>query len=269
LFDLAKTPRTAFIPWFDLSPLAGGGGASVDVQGRFTAPIAPSLQIHCVAKEQDPGLLDGAIWLGAADYIVYRLCGAFATDYSLAGRTYAFCIDSKQWDGEALDILEATDELFPAAYPSGRPAGQASPGFEALGLFPGTPVAIAGHDHLCAAFAAEVLGGMHEAPVFDSIGTAESLTGVFPERPLVEADFQAGFAFGVYSQPGSLYWMGGLSASGGSIEWLRSNLREPQLSYAEDALLDTRRRPDRDPIFPLPGGSGSPHSTRVRALSPV
>jgi sugar (pentulose or hexulose) kinase len=219
-------------------------------------------------KEQDAGILEGAIWLGAADYIVYCLCGVFATDYSLAGRTYAFQIDHKQWDGEVLDLLGATKDLFPAAYPSGRPAGYALPELEVLGLTPGTPIAVAGHDHICAAFAAELLGGMQEAPVFDSIGTAESLTGVFPERPLGEADYLAGFSFGVYGAPGSLYWLGGLSSSGGSIEWLRTILGEPPLSYAElDALLDAR--PDTPTgilYFPYLAGSGSPHSdSRVRA----
>ncbi|OGO34121.1 MAG: hypothetical protein A2W35_14825, partial [Chloroflexi bacterium RBG_16_57_11] len=245
----------------------------LDVQGRFCRTgLRPaykySLPKILWLKEQAPSLLDGAVWLGAADYIVYRLCGAFATDYSLAGRTYAFCIDSKKWDVEALDLLGATEDLFPTAFPSGTTSGYAAPGYEALGLLPGTPVAIAGHDHICALFAAEVLGGMHETPVFDSIGTAESLTGVIPARPLGEADFQSGFAYGIYSRPDCFYWLGGLSASGGTIEWLRAILGEPPLSYAElDALLDSRPDvPTGIVYFPYLAGSGSPHSdSRVRA----
>jgi xylulokinase len=276
LFDLdKKIPRTRFIPWFDpiATSQAEGLRRRFDVQGRFCQTgLRPaykySLPKIVWLKEQDPGLLEGAIWLGAADYIIYRLCGAYATDFSLAGRTYAFRIDRKRWDEDALDLLEATQDLFPPAYASGKPAGHTPPGLEALGLLPGTPVAVAGHDHICAAFAAELLGGMHEAPVFDSLGTAESLTGVFPERPLGEADFQAGFAFGVYSRPECLYWLGGLSASGGSIEWLRSILGETPLSYTElEALLDTRpEAPTGILYFPYLAGSGSPHSdSRVRA----
>jgi sugar (pentulose or hexulose) kinase len=62
--------------------------------------------------------------------------------------------------------------------------------------------------------------------------------------------------------------LGGLSASGGSIEWLRSILGEPPLGYDElDTLLDSR--PDAPTgilYFPYLAGSGSPHSdSRVRA----
>lgn len=276
LFDpQLNAPRTPFIPWFD--PIATAQAEALsrrfNAQERFyRTGLRPAFKYSLPKivwlKDQEAGLLDNAIWLCAADYIVYRLCAAFATDYTLAGRTYAFRIDQKEWDVEALMALDLPNGLFPPARPSGQPAGTAQPGLEALGLLPGTPVAVAGHDHICAAFAAELLGGLQGATIFDSIGTAEALTGAFPERPLGEADFCSGFSFGLYSAPGKLYWLGGLSASGGSIEWLRNILGEPPLSYAEmDALLDSR---PADPTgilyFPYLAGSGSPHSdSRVRA----
>jgi xylulokinase len=275
LFDQERqAPRTPFIPWFD--PVATVQAEMLrerfDVQERFyktglRPAFKQSLAKIIWLKEQDAGLLEGAVWLGAADYMVYRLSGATATDYSLAGRTYAFRIDRKAWDGEILDSLGIPASLFPQAQPSGRIAAGALPGLEALGLVAGTPVAVAGHDHVCAAFAAGMLGGQDAAPVFDSIGTAESMTGVFRERPLGEADYLAGFAFGLYGLPGSLYWMGGLSAAGGSIEWLRSILGGPSLSYSElDALLEPGpNTPTGILYFPYLAGSGSPHSdSRVR-----
>jgi sugar (pentulose or hexulose) kinase len=262
-------PRTPFIPWFDpvATPQAEELRRRFDVRQRFYRTGLRPAYKHSLPKivwlkEQQGVSLDNAVWLGAAEYIVYRLTGAFATDTSLAGRTYAFCIDDKTWDGDTLDQLDIPVSLFPSVLPSGWPAGQAKPGLAAFGLQAGTPVAVAGHDHVCAAFAAQALAGMHEAPVFDSIGTAESLTGAFPERPLEEADFQAGFAFGLYGAPGHLYWMGGLSASGGSIEWLRKILGDPPLSYAElDAISATRsEKPTGILYFPYLSGSGSPHS---------
>jgi sugar (pentulose or hexulose) kinase len=62
--------------------------------------------------------------------------------------------------------------------------------------------------------------------------------------------------------------LGGLSTSGGSIEWLRGLLGEPPLTYAEiDALLSTLdRMPGSILYFPYLAGSGSPHTnTAVRA----
>jgi len=56
--------------------------------------------------------------------------------------------------------------------------------------------------------------------------------------------------------------MGGLSASGGSVEWLRAILDEPPLSYAElDALLEgASPGPTGILYFPYLSGSGSPHT---------
>ena len=45
------------------------------------------------------------------------------------------------------------------------------------GLPAGTPVAVGGHDHLCAAVAA---GVVEPGCLFDSMGTAEVLMGVIP-----------------------------------------------------------------------------------------
>lgn len=275
VFDWGRqAPRTPFIPWFE--PVATQQAERLqqifDVQERFYhTGLRPAFKYSLPKiiwlKEQQGVNLDEAVWLGAADYIVYRLCGVVVTDYSLAGRTYAFCIDRKDWDEDALRILGISGSFFPRALPSGKPAGEAQLGLEALGLAAGTPVAVAGHDHICGAFAAGLLSGQQDMPVFDSIGTAEALSGVFRERPLEAADYQSGFAFGLHSAPGWMYWLGGLSASGGSIEWLRAILGDPPLSYAElEGLLASRpAAPTGMVYFPYLAGSGSPHSdSRVR-----
>jgi xylulokinase len=96
------------------------------------------------------------------------MTGRMATDYSLAGRTYAFRIDQKTWDGPWLSSLGIDPDLFPHPLPSGANLGGVHPqAAQVTGLLAGTPVAISGHDHVCAALAA----GIH-APgqVFDSMG---------------------------------------------------------------------------------------------------
>ena len=74
--------------------------------------------------------------------------------------------------------------------------------------------------------------------VFDSMGTAETLIGALPERSLTEDDFNSGLIYGCHVASGRGYWLGSLSASGGSVEWLRAQLSHTPLSYDEiDALL--------------------------------
>ena len=198
-----------------------------------------------------------SIWLSAADYVAYRLTGVFATDYSLAGRTLAFRVDTKAWDEDWLRSWGLSSGLFPPAGPSGKPIGAVI--HDGLGLERGTPVAVCGHDHVCAALA---MGAVVPGIVFDSMGTAETLIGALPERPLTEADFHNGLQYGCHVAHGLGYWMGGLSASGGSIEWFRSLMSPPVPSYAAMEELLRSAGPDPTGIiyFPYLFGSGSPHT---------
>lgn len=330
-------PLTPILPWFDrraesqaqrLAQLPGGvsapGASSTpggmkepgaahtpDAVARFLQHgVSPSYKCSLARllwiQEHDPQKLANAVWLGAPEYLAYRLCGAFATDYSLAGRTCAFRIDERRWDSQWLAELGLPQDIFPTALPAGTPLGTigeyddtpygylnrgihglpgASSGFSGMAaelhaahnahpaghLDPpaaipaallGAQVIIAGHDHVCAALAAGLLhGGMGGGLVYDSLGTAEALVGAFPQRALDEQDYRSGFSFGLHVAPGFCYWMGGINAAGGSLEWLRSILGEPKLSYpALERLLDAIPEAPGD-IFYLPflNGRGAPN----------
>lgn len=270
---LSGIPRTNLIPWFDSSPTrqAETLRQADDLVERFyRTGIRPNFKCSLAKilwlREQDKSLTREAIWLMAADTIAYQLTGGMGTDYSLAGRTYAFRIDQKTWDAPWLESLGIDPNLFPQARPSGEMLGKVHlQAAQLTGLLAGTPVAVSGHDHVCAAFASS---GHSPGRVIDSMGTAEAIEGVFEERPFNEADYHSGLVFGCYVVMGMNYWMGGLSASGGSVEWLRSALGEPELSYSDlSALLEkTEPTPTGILYFPYLAGSGSPHSDlRVRA----
>ncbi|MEW5868186.1 MAG: FGGY-family carbohydrate kinase [Chloroflexota bacterium] len=264
--------RTPLLPWFDTAaaPAAQALSQQVDAGARFLrCGLRPTFKCSLAkllwARQQGLASLDGAVWLSTADYIVYRLCGILATDPSLAGRSYAFHIDTKEWDGELLDALGLPVDIFPVVLPSGAPAGRARlGGCPELARLNGAPVAVAGHDHICAALAASLLaGGLRGDQVVDSTGTAESLLGILPERPLDTPAWQAGFSYGLFVLPGYLYWTGGLSSAGGAVEWLRAVLADPPLSYeALDALSGEKADPGHSDLFFLPylAGRGAPHS---------
>jgi xylulokinase len=94
------------------------------------------------------------------------------------------------------------------------------------------------------------------------MGTAESMIGVLDQRELGEREVRSGLSYGCHVLDGRYYWLGGLSASGGSIEWLRSILGDPPLSYEQ--LESLSRAMDEAPghilYLPYLSGSGSPHS---------
>ncbi len=225
-------------------------------------------------KEHFPQKFENAIWLGVPEYIAYRLTGAFATDYSLAGRTCAFRIDELCWDGDWLAKLGLPREIFPPALPAGTPVGAVPvkdiiPGGTmdrvdaAPAALSSAQVVIAGHDHVCAALAASLSNaGVDRSLVYDSIGTAEALVGAFPQRRLTMDDYDSGFSFGVHVLPGFMYWMGGINASGGSLEWLCGILGKERLTYQDmERLLESLPdKPGEILYLPYLSGRGSPHN---------
>jgi sugar (pentulose or hexulose) kinase len=260
-------PRSDMVAWFDTgaAPQAGLLAEAAGIEAGFQrSGVYPSFKCSLAKllwlRETRGARLDGSVWLSAADYIAYRLTGQMGTDYSLAGRTYAFDLATKTWDTAWLERFGLTADVFPPVAPSGRRLGMVhGDGHAATQLPHGTPVCVAGHDHVCAALAG---GAVAPGRVFDSMGTAETLIGALAERPLGEAELASGLTYGAHVVPGLLYWMGGLSASGGSIEWLRGILRDPPLSYEDlDALLaHGLDQPGEIIYFPYLTGSGAPHT---------
>ncbi len=264
------TPRSFFIPWFETvsQPQADQilqASHPLESYKRFGLRVTfkSSLAKLLWLRALEPGIADGAIWLSAADYLLYHLTGAWGSDYSLASRTLAFRVDRKCWDEDWLRDWGFAPDLFPPAHPGGVLMGRTRG--SAFDLPAGIPVSVCGHDHVCAALA---VGAVEPGVVFDSMGTAEALIGALPERPLTETDFRIGLQYGCHVARRRGYWMGGLSTSGGSVEWLRSLAGKSHLTYEElDALLQSAP-PDPTGIlyFPYLLGSGSPHSDpRVRA----
>lgn len=256
--------RTPLHPWFDqtAAPFATELAARGDEAERFRRfGIHPSFKCSLAKilqlRHGRPEIVEGATWLCAADYIAFRLSGVMGTDYSLAGRTYAFDLWGRGWDGGWLRELGLPAEIFPPALPSGAPLGAVGEGGAALGLARGTPVAIGGHDHICAAVAAGATG---PGRALDSMGTAEALLGASPPPALDEPAHRSGLTFGLLPVTGDWYWLGGLSTSGGSLDWLRGVLADPPLSYKQLQAMQATLDPEPGELIFLPylAGSGPP-----------
>jgi xylulokinase len=259
------TARTPMLPWFDRRPTAYAAqiAQAGDRYERFCATgqypsFKSTLAKLLWLRERDHSITNGAVWLSAADYIAYRLTGVFATDPTLAVRTYAFRVDGRDWDHDWLRQWGLAADLFPPVLSSGTPVGGVSDHGAQLGLSPGTPVGIAGHDHVCAAFA---VGAAVPGTAFDSMGTAEALVGAIGARVLGQPAYNSGLTYGPHVVPDLGYWMGGLSAAGGSVEWFRALLSDPPLPYeALDQLLAAAGDDPTGIVYvPYLLGSGTPH----------
>lgn len=265
-------PVSPFLPWFDTitQPQAEQIAAQSDMYERFCASgLRNSFKLGLAKilwiREQNPEALKNAVWLSASGYIAYRLTGKMAVDYTLAARTYAFRIDSKTWDKDWIRSFGLSEDIFPEALPSDTVMGEVQSHLREIGLTEGIPVTIAGHDHVCSAMA---VGAIVPEKVYDSMGTAETLVGTLPEKPLGRREFNAGLSFGCHIAKNRFFWMGGNSSSGGSVEWLRKQLGEPALDYQTllQLLADTSEEPTGIFYHPYLTGSGAPQpNPRMKA----
>ena len=267
-------PKSLFLPWFDTcsTPQATRIAAEADLFERFcVSGLHSSFKLGLPKLlwllERDQSAADGAVWLSASSYVAYRLTGRMAFDYSLAARTLAFDINRKQWDSEWIRHFGVSPDVYPEALPAGTPLGRVLPELaDAAGLTGELQVAIAGHDHVAASLA---VGAVTPEAVYDSMGTAETLVGTLQPRPLGRREYETGLSFGVHAAPGRMFWMGGNSSSGGSVEWLRGILGEPELSYADVLRLleDVSPEPTGMLYFPYLSGSGAPQPDAGAAAS--
>lgn len=190
-------------------------------------------------RDQQPDLARQAHWwLPLPAYLLFRLTGERAVDYSIASRALLFGQNMLDWSAPLLDLAGLTRANLPGLAPGGSAAGRISPlASSETGLPAGTKCALGGHDHLCAALAA---GGMHSGAAVDSMGSAEAvmlfLPAFLPDPTLGEH----GYACYAHVLPGQFVLKAGLKAAGSSIEWLGRLLSGG--SEADYAALEAEAR---------------------------
>ena len=167
-------------------------------------------------RQHEPELFARArAFLQAKDYVVYRLTGVYATDYSDASGTNLFNLDRRAWDEEILAAVGLRRDLLPEAYPSHHVAGHVTPeAAAATGLLAGTPVVIGGGDGACATAGAGVVG---EGDAYNYIGSSSWMALASP-RPLY--DPQRRIVNFAHLDPALLCPMGTMQAAGGAYQWL-------------------------------------------------
>ncbi len=75
-------------------------------------------------REHRPDLVARtARWLSASDYVLWRLCGEIATDYTIASRTLLLDQGALDWSPELLALTGLTRDRLPRPRASGEFAG--------------------------------------------------------------------------------------------------------------------------------------------------
>lgn len=157
-------------------------------------------------------------WLNIEDFVLWKLSGNIATDYSIASRTMLFDQKTLSWSEELLQQAGLPAAWFSPALSSGTAIGTVRKDVaEQTGLPAQTIVSTGGHDHLCGALAAGVTRPGH---LLESMGTASAILAVGDVfRPELEL-LAAGCASYAYVIPHTYATLGGLNFAGGALEWI-------------------------------------------------
>lgn len=154
-----------------------------------------------------------------ADYIVYMLSGVAQMDYSLAARTMAFDIHSRDWCDEILECAGIAKNKFPPTVPSGTKAGiiQKSVAAE-LGLSQDIMVVTGCHDQIAAALGT---GIMKDGMAVDGTGTVECITSMFSRKPNTDKLQKNNYAVVPYVLPNSFVCYAFSFTGGALLRWYR------------------------------------------------
>ncbi len=192
----------------------------------------------------------GELLFGTVDsWLLYRLAGVHASDYSNASRTLLYNLRDRRWDGELAKALDVPSSILPQVLPSSGRFGET----ELLGA----PVPIAGvaGDQQAALFGqAAFEPGMAK----NTYGTGAFLLMNIGEREVASPDLITTIAWGLgeavtYALEGSIF------IAGAAVQWLRDELGIIATSADSEALAASVSSSEGVYVVPAFVGLGAPH----------
>jgi xylulokinase len=210
-------------------------------------------------RRNRPGILDAMrVWVNAADLVATVLIGAPVTDRTLAGRTGALNQRTGAYDENLLGVSGVRPGQLPRIT-----SGVAGTMPKAMGgLSAGTPVVVAGHDHLVAAYAA---GARKPGATVDSLGTAEAVVTVSDTVPAVER-VATGLSWNRHVDGRHWALVSGFPGSGRLVNWASERLLGAGPERF-DELVRSVHRPTGIVVEPYLSGRAAPAPDPGRRLA--
>lgn len=159
------------------------------ITGLISHPMYSIPKIMWLHKHHPDVFAATACFVTLIGYLLQRMGLPPYVDYSLASRFLAFDVRQQAWSDEILSASELRKGQLPEPVPAGTIAGRlTSEAASMLGLSPGTPVVLGGHDQPCGALGMGVIG---KGRVSDSMGTYECIVAGSDEPSLSDAALHA------------------------------------------------------------------------------
>ncbi|HEV2075406.1 MAG TPA: glycerol kinase GlpK [Thermoleophilaceae bacterium] len=216
--------------------------------GLMIDPYFSGTKLEWLARE---GVLDSSAAVGTIDsWLVFKLTGRHATDYSNASRTLLFDIHRLEWDGELCELLSVPRECLPEPQPSAHIFGETAE-------FGGrVPVAGIAGDQQAALYG--------QACHAERLGKSTYGTGSFflqnsgNTAPAAKEGLVTTVAWGVegrvdYALEASIF------VTGAAVQWLRDGLGLIEAAAETEELARSLESNDGVYMVPALTGLGSPH----------
>ena len=189
------------------------------ITGSRAAPSYSLEKMMWIKNNEEEVYKKTAFFLNSKDYIVYRLTGKFATDYSDASGTNLLDIEKKVWSPDILKASEIEASKLPELHASTDIIGYVKSDMAGeVGLTTGTAVVMGGGDGSCATVGA---GAVEEGDVYNYFGSS-SWISVTRSKPMYDTG-QRTFNL-CLPDPGYTMALGTMQSAGSSYEWMRENL---------------------------------------------
>jgi xylulokinase len=162
-------------------------------------------------------------YLFLPDYLIYRMTGECATDYSIALMSGLYDVRSQAWDRRTLEATGIDESQLPPVHAPGTRVGVLTrAAADELGLAFGTPVSVGANDQLAGAVGA---GNVRPGIVSETTGTALAVVAT-TGRLLDSTDV----CVGRHPVPDLFYAMAYANTAAVALTWLR-DLCGPTHSY--------------------------------------
>ena len=192
----------------------------------------------------------GDLMFGTVDsWLIYRLTGVHATDYTNASRTLLYDIFERRWDPELLRALDVPPSLLPDVRPSSGVFGETSALGDAI------PIAGVAGDQQAALFGQACFS---PGAAKNTLGTGAFLLMNIGDRRVASESLVTTIAWGIgesvtYALEGSIF------IAGAAVQWLRDELGFIATAAESESLAASV--PDSDGVYLVPAfvGLGAPH----------
>ncbi len=195
-------------------------------------PMYPLSKLFWLKYERPDIFAKAVKFISIKEFIIFRLCGKYALDRSLASGTGLYNIKNLCWDKDILKLLEIDESRLAEVYSTVHYFPLTPQAAGLLALAADTPVILGAGDGVLSNLGA---GAIHPGQCTAMIGTSGAVRVIVTE-PLVDLK-QRTWCYNLTDK----YWVTGGAISNGGIafRWLRDKLAEAEQQTAAELGIDS------------------------------